>query len=298
MNLHALEIPELHDDVVPWLERHLVSLDLPDLVAELAAVYDAGRVPRGALDGILGGRRDEVLRHGLGRLTRDQFRRLLTEPFLLFELQELVLTEGGRHWRQLESVSEVRARVEDQWRTIKAKLPDRNPVAPPQPRPAGWAARPWPWVLVVAAAALGFAACYAWLRVVPTPAPTPPAAAAWGWNKPDALAPADSPQAYLDRLARLVEEWEAVAPAGDAPDAAAKLVDRLAEFRGGAARMEAAAHPTPDRDRLRSKFRDLGRELDKLIGLQRDISPRNLIPSVGQLAKDAAADLRAGRLER
>lgn len=296
MSLHALEIPERHEDVVPWLERHLVGLDLPDLVAELAAVYDAGRVPRGALDGVLGVRRDEVLRHGLARLPRDQFRRLLTEPFLLFELQELVLTEGGRHWRQLESVAEVRVRVEDQWRDIKAKLPDRNPpAARPAPPPAWWAGRPWPWVLVVLAAALGFAACYAWLRRNPAPVP---AAAAWGWNKPDVLAPADSPQAYLDRLARFAEEWDAVAPQPTAPDAAAKLVDRLAEFRGGAARMEAAAHPHPDRERLQTKFRDLGRELDKLIGLQQDITPQNLIPSVRKLAKDAADDLRAGRLGR
>jgi hypothetical protein len=303
MKLHALDMPDRHEEVVPWLERHLVGIDLPDLVAELAAVYDAGRVPRGALADVLGGSTPDVLQRGLSALPREQFRRLLTQPFLLFELQELVLTRGSRYWRALESTSEARARAEAEWRKIKAALPaaDRGPPPPPPAPP--WFARAWPWVLVVLAFAAGFALCFLWLRVwdragaagerpPPQQAAQPPAP--WGWNRPDAVAPAASPRAYRDRLADLIEEWKTVAPDPDAANARTQLAARLLELRGGVTRVQLADHPLPEAERakLQEEARGWGKQIDVLIQNVSEIAPGNLLRSANDLVAGIASDLR------
>ncbi len=307
MKFLAFDIPETQAEAARWLEGHLVSLQLPDLVTELAAIH--GPVSHTeSVRAILGGALPLVLAYGLERaeLEAHIFRRLLREPLLLLELQELVLTDGGPFWRALESHSGVVARVEENWRRLKTRLPHRADEPMPPPRAASWYARPWPWVLVVLAAGLGFGACFAWLRGwerSPQPLPQQPSqeslSAPWGWNKPNATAAAESPQAYLNRLADLVEEWKSVAPQPDAPDVEAKLMTRLAELRGGAARLQVAAHPLPTekRQQLQTKAREWGKEIDKLIQLLPDITPKNLLPSIEQRVREMAEDLRAGRLD-
>src|SRR5215213_8608898 len=96
MKLHVADIPENAADIPAWLEGQLLGPHLGELVAELAAVH---RPAAGAtLDEALGDRRGDVLERGLGVLPPARVTRLLTNPWLLLALQELVLVEGGPYW--------------------------------------------------------------------------------------------------------------------------------------------------------------------------------------------------------
>ncbi len=135
MSLFSMDIPGTHTELVDWLERHLVGLDLAALVAELAAVHasiDPAGVDQqpGELDAtsavsLLGGRIPEVMDSGLTVLETQQVRALLQHPRSLLELQELVLTSGGAHWdkRMEETANDEFQRIADTgWRRMKLTI--------------------------------------------------------------------------------------------------------------------------------------------------------------------------------
>src|SRR5262249_48128860 len=75
----------------------IVGDRLPQLIDELEAVH-GNAAAAASIDDVLAGSRDLLLEHGLSALGDEQRRRLLTQPALLADLQELVLLEGGAYW--------------------------------------------------------------------------------------------------------------------------------------------------------------------------------------------------------
>src|SRR4051812_19800390 len=101
MNLLVATIPDDPTDLAGWLERRLVGLDLGALVTELSAIHRPAPAGRSTLREVLNGQLEQVRRSGLGCLSRDQLRQLLTRPGLLLELQQEVLSAGGPYWDQI-----------------------------------------------------------------------------------------------------------------------------------------------------------------------------------------------------
>jgi hypothetical protein len=255
MTLPAFEIPDDPDQLAPWLERHLVSLELGTLVAELAAVHPEADPGVITLRDLLGPQRSQsVLTQGLSVLQPQELRRLLTHPHLLLELQELVLFAGGSHWQRLsEECGDLVLPAERGEQRLKTYLGawrprptggDRGRLLGPRP---SWYQHPLVVSLSTAAAVLF--AVVVWDQVVrPSAAPvqpTAPTTVAWGWSKPGAL-PQDVPAAdYLKTLADGANQWFK-----KRPDDAAGLAQRIIEFRQGCATLQLADHkPLSEADR-------------------------------------------------
>lgn len=247
MKLVALDIPDETAALAGWLEQRLTGLDLGALVAELDAVHGPGTASSESLDTLLGNRRGRVLREGLRAIGPEDLQRLLRQPRLLLDLQELVLTEGGDHWQTLGAgMPETRVRAERGWARLEPLLREQQTAARPDPsvlprnRPGRWFARPWFVSLATAASLLALVAGYQRLR-----GPVVVAQAGWGWNRPGAL-PQDLPRsAYLTRLADDAEEWFR-----KRPDEPVALARRISEFRQGCSVLILAEHrPLPAEDR-------------------------------------------------
>jgi hypothetical protein len=248
----ALEIPDDTKALPGWLDRHLVGPDLGALVAELEAVH--GPVAREvALLNVLGNHRNDVLAQGLATLPKDRLRRLLRQPRLLLDLQELILISGGPYWFDRAAQGPQRAAVDRGWqrlaaslateRTGQATVPSRSviPMLTPIPVPSLPARSRWyrrGWVLsltTIAAALLVVAAAVRWHAVEPRQAGV--AVVAWGWSRPGALSQ-ELPRAdYLNRLADEAHEWF-----DRRPEDRAGLARRLAEFRQGCTTLIQARH--------------------------------------------------------
>jgi hypothetical protein len=112
MNVSPINLPkdlDRPDDPrawAPWLEEHLAGLGLAELVEHLKARVPTAsgnhRAPHLSIKEVLGGRLADVLEYGLSVLPPA----LLREHFLegserLYELHELVFTEGGAYWEDL-----------------------------------------------------------------------------------------------------------------------------------------------------------------------------------------------------
>jgi hypothetical protein len=154
MKLLSLEIPDEPTEVPQWLEGHLLSPDLAQLVAELDVLSLEG--PSATLDDVLGEKRVVVLHRGLASLSRAQLRQLLGQPELLVELQQLVLDEGGNYWmRDLDSAAIGR----ETWAKLQSALAAEKPKSElPQLRPPS--RHPWliagvGWLTAVAALVFG-----------------------------------------------------------------------------------------------------------------------------------------------
>jgi serine/threonine protein kinase len=161
------------------------------------------------------------------------------------------------------------------------------------PRQISWRSfSRWAWWLLI----FGLAAFTAGYRFAGWHRSTPPPAV-WGWNKPEAVEPANSPEAYFNRLARLAEEWNDVAPPPDGPNKKYRLAVRLLELRGGCSRLVFAEHPLPPKQRqqLQDKAREWARKADELLQqLESNVRPELVLPDVEKLVRGIAADLRRG----
>src|SRR5512135_2715415 len=105
MKLHAMEFPDDPARWPGWLEQYLTGLDLAALVAELEAVHGPPADPVPSVREWLGERLGAVLEGGLRTLPSGMLGRLLRQPRLLLELQELVLTSGGAYWDRVAPAS-------------------------------------------------------------------------------------------------------------------------------------------------------------------------------------------------
>ncbi len=264
MKLVALDIPDDSAALAGWLEGHLTGLDLGLLVAELDAVHGSSAGTADTLDDLLGNRRELVLNEGLGALPREDLRRLLVQPRLLLDLQELVLIEGGSHWQRLaanapgmhERTERVRARLEPVLQGARRAEDERDQENAVLHIPRRWHRSPWLGLLAMAAVVLVMVVI--WYERPHGPAPI--AGAGWGWSRPDAL-PQDLPRnAYLERLADDAEEWFK-----KRPDEAETLSKRIAEFRQGCSVLIEADHKplsAKDRQWLVSKCQEWAAKLD------------------------------------
>ncbi len=129
------------DDPVQ-LDRELMGLRLHDVLAglgwsdELPAVED-GQDPTTAVRALLGERLPAVLDLGLAVLPRTLLVRLLAEPGLLLQLQEVILCEGGPYWERLSAaIPEVaELKFPSPWQPSQFSANHQAPATQPHPVP-------------------------------------------------------------------------------------------------------------------------------------------------------------------
>jgi len=302
MSLLIADLPETREGLAAWLEEMLLGPNLSQLVGELTAIHGTA-APRRTVAEMLGTEFQAVLEHGLGVLDRPRLRDLLIHPTALLELQNFIFTHGGDFWRDRPSDPKRKEHLMAQWRDIQAQLPVLLvPATAESERPRGGdrIGR----IVRMAAALLfgllaGFAGCYLWLVGPHRPnflrVPTTPTT--WGWNTADAVRRAESPQAYRERLAVLLEEWSKVVPAENSENRRSLLAVRLLELRGGCTRMALASHPLPEAEAqaLASWSSKFGTDLDLILrSLEQGRDPIRVAELIDELVREHTAALRTG----
>lgn len=235
MKLQIADIPENAADIPAWLEGQLLGPHLGELVAELAAVHQQSTATV-TLDDVVGTHRADVLERGLGVLSPARFSRLLTNPRLLFALQELVLIEGGPYWSNVPPADNLLLETQFERGRERLRAFLDGQLAPVVPvtltalrRPAAQerARFPWAWAVLATAAAVGLAVYLG-----------RPPMAEWGWNNSGLLTAQVTGPEYLNRLADAVLEWN-----NQPRDSKARLAQRLGELKSGCDKLIAANHP-------------------------------------------------------
>ena len=245
-----LEMPEDRKHLPVWLERVLLSPDLPRLVAELKVVH--GVPPeRLSLSDALSPHSQIVLESGLGRLPGPVFSRLLKQADLLLELRDWVLESGGSYWDTIEPVDALSSsaqRILDHFRKTRVSKTinegQRSSLAKGSALFLAIAASvaifvAWHWYEVGKISQLLAQAIQhnEQLRhdnellqqrpsVVPAPVPLP--ASGWGFTRREDLASLEGDRAKLTKLSGLALEW-----GKKQPQNSLELAKRLLEFRQG-----------------------------------------------------------------
>ena len=245
-----LEMPEDRKLLPVWLERVLLSPDLPRLVAELKVVH--GVPPeRLSLSDALSPHSQIVLESGLGRLPGPVFSRLLKQADLLLELRDWVLESGGSYWDTIEpadALSNSAQRILDHLRKKKVSKTINEGQRSSLAKGAG--------LFLAIAASVAIFVAWHWYEVGkisqllaqaiqhneqlrhdnellqqrPTviPAPVPPPASGWGFTRREDLASLEGDRAKLTKLSGLALEW-----GKKQPQNSLELAKRLLEFRQG-----------------------------------------------------------------
>ena len=235
-SLPILDMPEEHEEVVSWLERHLVGLQLGQLAGELQVVHQAD--PHAyTLEKILGEEFASVLELGLSQASWEQIRLLLTHPATLLELQEQVFLKGGDYWLQIPITEEHQAVVDRGKVKLMQQLAESasSSTSPSD----GEKKKDWwkPMLSLVAICLL--IGLGVWMF---RPAPK----AGWGWNHPEAMQASLSAEEYLKQLAKSASAWK-----NKRPETREALAKRIGEFEAGCERLIKAPHkPLAEQDRL------------------------------------------------
>ncbi|MFT5328670.1 MAG: hypothetical protein ACI8P0_006585 [Planctomycetaceae bacterium] len=242
MRLLSLDIPDDHAELASWLERHLVGLELRDLVVELEAIRDEA-IQSTTMDEMIGTKLSEVLEAGLVTLSPVQLRSLFANPVILFELQERVLIDGGEYWESIPISDDHQQTVDRGWERLQTSIPDRQPLS-----------RRRLLQIVTSVAAAVVVGGIVWLN-------QPPAGPSWGWDRPDALTVDLDASDYLNHLADAADEWFK-----KPRDTQAALAKRLSDFRHGCDTLIEAPHPqlsNDDREWLIGKCKAWSGKLDE-----------------------------------
>jgi len=254
MKLHLFDIPDDHRKLPAWLEKQLVGVHLAELVAELTAVHGSSERP--TIEDLLDGQWDAVYQSGISGLSQATLRRLLTQPALLLDLQDLVLINGGDYWNQVEREAAV-SRMIDRGRRNVLNGPDGNAAAAQRYTAASQRRRDWLVALgAIAATTLVILASQQSRRT-----PTQVGPVAWGWNKPGAIPAAGSRSEYLEALANAANDWFSKRPAQPAD-----LATRILQFRQGCSTLILSEHKplsADDRSWLVGKCRAWAEKLDQ-----------------------------------
>jgi hypothetical protein len=116
--LPALCLPDDRSEWPTWLEQQLMGYNLTKLCKQLVTL-GGKHPPQFTLRELLGIQRDSVLQQGLkGPLADNQILRLIQNPALLLELQDLILEEGGDSWTQVRPTRAVSKSLE----TVRSKV--------------------------------------------------------------------------------------------------------------------------------------------------------------------------------
>jgi hypothetical protein len=272
MKLPALDMPDDPQLIPGWLERHLMGVELGELVAELEAVHGPAETPT-TLDKVCGQEFSQILEHGLSVLSREQVRRLLKQPDLLLELQEQALIHGGAYWASIPVEPKLAAAVQNGRQRLSSELGlsvDLEPV-PGRQSSHGIAGtkvqhssttflRHGRRIAATVAAVL-LVSMGLWMFQKPHQQPL-----AWGWNRSGTFVADVGAGQYLDRLADRADEWRQ--RPHDTPD---QLRNDLNDIRQACLSLLDANHdslPLEQRDELKKRCRKwLGKITDHLAAL-------------------------------
>lgn len=219
-----------------FIDEAVVGVHLRQIIAELLAVHGENQTDSPAkLSDIIGGRKEAVLAQGTSAIPREAFAQLITNPYLLIQLQELVLVEGGEYWRRLEQTSSAEPAISQTRLTLLDATTDQG--ATPVSRPSAWYRRPVVFTMFAAACVL-----VAMMLVIPWGGFS--TETAWGWNRDDALPQNANRTEYLLQVASGGEAWF-----DQRPTKRDAISTRLEEFRQGCSRLILADHqPLPEAD--------------------------------------------------
>ncbi len=220
MKLICVDIPDTHEARARWLEQHLIGVQLRELVSELSAVHSARKTSM-TLDTLLAGARNHVLNFGLRPLPKDRIQALLRNPALLYELQDLVMIEGGAYWQNLTPDAKLTQRVERSLPIIKKLVVNNSKIVRPN-----WSRR-----LVFAGSALAAMLLVALLLVNPWQNRN------WGLNKSDVFASNVTHGEYTARLSKAAGEWF-----DQEPQDRVALAERIADFKRGCEKLLVVEH--------------------------------------------------------
>lgn len=227
MIVHLLDLPDDDAALVRWLDERIVSPDLHELIAELAALHalptrptdcDAEEAARW-----LGPALPAVLSEGTAALGPGRRGDLLRDPRLLAGLQELAFVDGGRYWHELA----LRVNPPPTPLPVERLGGGSTAIAPAARSAEGGHGRFARIAAALAASVLVAVGAWMWSRP----------AAPWGWNRPEALAARESPAAYLEALAAAAGEWSS-----EKPTTERALDRRLRDLLAGCDRLIAAPH--------------------------------------------------------
>ncbi len=260
----AFEIPADPEQIAPWLESHLLGLDLAALVAELAAVHGDKPARQPQLEEVLGEDLPRVLTAGLTVLRPQQLQRLLQNPRLLLQLQSRIFVEGDTFWEQDKQLSDELGELVDRgWNRVRGFLNEQQrkshsevathtaessrPAAPASSAPgsratasgsAQSARRSWfnnPLLVSVCTAAAVVATIF---LIDPSALRSPDQVAqGWGWQKPGAIDDTATPSEYLDGLATAAQDWF-----NKRPETPQELAQRILTFRQGCSQLILSDH--------------------------------------------------------
>ena len=285
MNLMLADMPLESDAQIHWLEEHLVGLELRALASELAAIH-GDVAPAQPLDSLLAAERGAVLSAGLKILPRERFQILLKQPRLLFDLQSLVIDEGGAYWNQIQNKAPHDEKILRGWEQLNKCSNEQN-AGTINPMPASNPFR-WRWISQIAAAAMLTVAA---LGIYHLAVPTESARAQWGWNKSDAFSGNLAQAAYLNRLADTAQDWFNAKPSD-----ASETGKRIGQLLQGCAKLLNAPHAplaTNVRDDLLEHCQKWMAQLDdQLTQLNAGRDPAAVRNDVNELVKKMQQYLR------
>ncbi len=253
MSIIMFAIPQDSAQWPAWLEQRMVGLHLTDLVAELnCALQDESREYT-SLDEICGQQINEVLKHGLSRLSTSQIRSLFKNPSLLLDLQERILTEGGIYWDNVETFDSEQAAIEASTQRTVDFLRRKLIGGVSKPK-SDLSASIWG---ALAVAAVLLLAVGVW-RNLPGNSNK-----GWGFEQAGLLTADVSAAKYLANLADAAGQWS-----NKRPTSKGELVSRLTEFRRGCGLIIEAPHEQlsqADRQWLVQKCKEWAVKLEGII---------------------------------
>ena len=243
-----LDMPEDRNNLPVWLERVLLSPDLPRLVTELKVIHGVPAQQLSLMDA-MSGYSQTVLESGLVSLPPPVLSRLLRQPDLLPKLRDWVLESGGPYWDSIEAADDLSSSTQRIVEHVRKSMASKTLMADRRRSLTKG-------VLLFLAMAASVAIFVVWHRYEVNkisqilaktyedneqlrldndllnqrlaPVPVPPLAPGWGFARREDLATLEGDHAKLTKLSGLALEW-----GKKQPQNSLELAKRLLEFRQG-----------------------------------------------------------------
>lgn len=198
MKLHTFDAPTELNDLKLWIESFVASASLGDLVAEMQAAAPDIDLPTPDVEEVIGDDLPAVLAGGMNSLGDVKFEKLISNPALLLDLQELILVDGGKYWDEAFGKS-----GNDEWSAVRDRLGERSEFVRREAVVAKWN---FSQIAIYALAAVLLIGLAVTVNRMITPNRVKP----WGWQR---VASSSSTRSeYLSSLAQSANDWFAVRP--------------------------------------------------------------------------------------